>query len=272
MATYDALWQSIVTDPSAEQALSKLAQLVYLDDESQQCTAGQRASIVQHTFVSAAASPLDSLFSAGESAGRLRHDAPPAARPSHLHPLSSLDQLYLQAHLIWPIFNKYVATWAAQSNGMLGLQDRQTVAPWAELERCGRVEEVKWAALKSSRRSIEKLQRSYMCDVSRLVDVVRQSIVFASVHDMCSCLSAISKDPSVRSLRIKNRMERNSSAAASGGYRDVSVNLLVVDEDTRRLGVSGLVCELQLILEAYYRLKTDAGHSRYVAYRNLRAE
>ena len=280
MVTYDSLWESIVKDPCAEQTLSKLAQFVHLYGESIQCQPGERAT-VQHTCVPGAASSLDCLFPSAAAAvsGRLRIHAAPAAHtpccsrpgtPGMRLPVSSLDQLYLQAHLIWPIFNKYIAKWAAQCNGKLVLDD-QTLAPWAELERCGRVEEVKWAGIKSVRRSIEKLQRSYKSDVSRLVDVVRQSIVFASLDDMCSCLSAISQDPSVRSLRIKNRMQP-TSAAATGGYRDVAVNLVIVDEDTERFRVSGHVCELQLILESYYRLKTDVGHSRYVAYRNQRAE
>ena len=41
--------------------------------------------------------------------------------PSHAHALPA--QLYLQAHLIWPIFNGCVLKWAARSKGKLLLDD-----------------------------------------------------------------------------------------------------------------------------------------------------
>ena len=62
--------------------------------------------------------------------------------------------------------------------------------------------------------------------------------------------------------------DRAALCAHMGGQ----VNLMILDDEAMRLGVSGHVCELQLILESYYRLKTHAGHARYVDYRNQRAE
>jgi len=61
-------------------------------------------------------------------------------------------------------------------------------------------------------------------------------------------------------------------ATSSGGYRDVAVNVVIVTEEAVQLGVSGHVCELQLILEGFSLLKSEDGHRRYVEYRNKRAE
>jgi len=41
---------------------------------------------------------------------------------------------------------------------------------------------IKWASIKRPERSFEKVYRSYGNDVSRLVDVVRQQIVFKTVR------------------------------------------------------------------------------------------
>ena len=63
---------------------------------------------------------------------------------------------------------------------------------------------VKWAAIKGPTRAVEKLQRVYNNDVTRLNDVVRQTIVFASLDDLCTCLKIISADSGSRNLRMKN--------------------------------------------------------------------
>ena len=58
----------------------------------------------------------------------------------------------------------------------------------------------------------------------------------------------------------------------TAGYRNVALNLVIDTKETLHLGVSGHVCELQLVLEKFYQIKTDDGHKRYVKYRNKRAE
>jgi hypothetical protein len=60
--------------------------------------------------------------------------------------------------------------------------------------------------LKSVDRSVEKLARVYKGNVSLLLDVVRQCIVFQSVTDMLEALRIIKADVDVDVVRIKNRM------------------------------------------------------------------
>lgn len=48
--------------------------------------------------------------------------------------------------------------------------------------------------------------RSYRGDVSLLIDVVRQSILFDSMPELHECLSLISDDPEAHIVRIKNRL------------------------------------------------------------------
>lgn len=266
--------------------------------------------------------------------------------------VTSLDQLYLQAKLVSPVFVKLVHTWAFASNGKVKVVARPFLssASTAEGEHCacaaaagtaeaattavtttgtgveadvesgwlaggrsvregGKGEgergkmrggggganekkaiakeqsalcylkdvdisqnRVKWASLKGVSRAIEKVARSYGHKPSRLVDVVRQSIIFSNLDDLCNCLQILSRDPATRILRIKNRFAREYDSNETAGYRDVAVNVVMVNEETSRLGVAGHVCELQLILEQFLNLKTDDGHKRYVEYRNKCAE
>ena len=92
-------------------------------------------------------------------------------------------------------------------------------------------------------------------DVSRLVDLCRQSIVFESVGDVTACLAAIRADPEVVVLRVKNRLDPGYDSAASAGYRDVALNIRLVGPEACSLGVETHVCELQLILRPIAELK-----------------
>lgn len=56
---------------------------------------------------------------------------------------------------------------------------------------------MQWASIKRVERSVEKLTRVYGEDVSRLVDVCRQSVVFESIGSLRHCLDAIHNDPGV---------------------------------------------------------------------------
>ena len=89
--------------------------------------------------------------------------------------------------------------------------------------------------------------------MSRLVDVCRQAIIFDDVADITACVTIIARDSDVRLLRAKNRL--SGSATASGGYRDVLLNLCLVTDAARDMGVELHVCEVQLILRSFFLLK-----------------
>lgn len=181
-------------------------------------------------------------------------------------PVTSLDQLYVQAQGLSPILKRKVQTWASHSNGGFPLRDGGLA--WA---RPGDVPgNVKWAKLKSPKRAIEKAVRSYDGgDVSRLLDICRQQIIFRNLADLRMCLEKVKQDSEVSVVRVKNRL---SDEGSSQGYRDIALNVRVVSDSTCRLGVEGHVCEVQLLMHSFYALKSDEGHKRYVTYRNLRAE
>ena len=57
---------------------------------------------------------------------------------------------------------------------------------------------------------------SQLQDVSRLVDVVRQSIVFDNLEGVERCLAVLQADHEAVVLRIKNRFDSAYNAEASG--------------------------------------------------------
>ena len=119
-----------------------------------------------------------------------------------------------------------------------------------------------------------------------------QSIIYDTLHGLADGLRRLAAHPAVAVLRVKNRFprpgtapvgssnfERSSStelrvqpvmvdASAVGGYRDVAVNLLLEGPAAVAAGASGHVCEVQLQLLAVARQRSEAGHRRYIAYRN----
>ena len=94
-------------------------------------------------------------------------------------------------------------------------------------------------------------------DSSLLVDVCRQSIVFAEVSDLLMCLQIVAADTSIVLERIKNRMCPGSSAKETAGYRNVALNLRIVCAEANLLGVTGHICEVQLLLLPFAELKVQ---------------
>ncbi len=69
-------------------------------------------------------------------------------------------------------------------------------------------------------------------------------------------------------VRVKNRFHPRYNAAVTAGYRDVCINLRLTGPRARDLACAHHVCELQLSVLAIARHKSEAGHRRYIAYRN----
>jgi len=185
----------------------------------------------------------------------------------------SMDQLYLQAQLIWPFFLESFKKWVAASNCHCTTQFSGVYVLGSEAFGNSGERLIKWSSVKGVARSIEKVSRAYNNKVSRLVDVVRQNVICDNVSDIIACLEAIQNDSDAHIVRIKNRLHDDYQASnLTAGYRDVAVNVLVVTPDTLRLGLAGHVCEVQLILRQIHLIKTEEGHKSYVAFRNKRAE
>jgi hypothetical protein len=93
--------------------------------------------------------------------------------------------------------------------------------------------------------------------VSLLVDVCRQCIVFHEGGDLVRCLRAMSSDPEVAVVRVKNRLDPHYNVRSSAGYRDVLVNLRIETAQTGELCAAGHVCEVQLLLLPFAQIKVN---------------
>jgi hypothetical protein len=70
-----------------------------------------------------------------------------------------------------------------------------------------------------------------------------------------ACLHAIDSDEDVIVVRIKNRLHPSYDSSQSAGYRDVAINLRIVNVETKSLGVETHVAEVQLMLRQFAEVK-----------------
>jgi hypothetical protein len=137
----------------------------------------------------------------------------------------SYAQLFAQACGIDIILRSKARTWAAASRGLFikmvdGVKTTDFLR-WSDVDGRDMQHSIAWAQLKNPQRCVEKLYRAYGGDVSRLVDLCRQTIVFEHVVDMVTCLEAIMSDREIVIERIKNRMDLKYDAESTAGYRSV---------------------------------------------------
>ena len=87
---------------------------------------------------------------------------------------------------------------------------------------------------------------------------------------MRACLAGILADPDLVVVRIKNRFSARYPSASTAGYRDVGLQLCLAGPAAAAAGpaAAGHVCELQLLLMPFARVKSSSGHRRYIAFRN----
>jgi hypothetical protein len=144
--------------------------------------------------------------------------------PGHkrMRNVTSLDQLFAQAAGMQMILRRKVQEWAMHAGGCFQVEGTGELefVTWSDVcQRPDVVARIKWGKLKSVSRSVEKLLGAYQEDVSRLLDVCRERIVFNTVQDLLVCLENISRDRCVRIVRIKNRLDPAYNAHETAGYR-----------------------------------------------------
>jgi len=159
--------------------------------------------------------------------------------------ICDLDRLFLHARLVDPIFQKKVEGWAQCSKG-----------------------EAASTSLKSEKRAVQKVIRAYGNDPSRLVDISRSSIIFDSLEDLVQCIAEVQKDRETRVVKVKNRLSNSYDSAASGGYRDCVLYLIINTSQAAQVEVLQHIVELQLLLQQYAKLKKGGGHKRYRSWRD----
>ena len=173
-----------------------------------------------------------------------------------------IDQLFAQAAVLDIYLKRKVYDWGISSNGFLPVSDDN--GHTVNFQRCNAfkgenevISRAKWAKPKTAHRAVEKLHRSYSGDVSRLLDCCRQSIYFDTLDSLFACLQVIVQDTCVELIRVNNRLHLGYPVELSAGYRDVCLNLRLSTIDTRRLLVHTHVCEIQLLLIEFARIKVD---------------
>ena len=75
---------------------------------------------------------------------------------------------------------------------------------------------MKWTEQRERERERER-ERGIAQDVSRLVDVCRQSLVFRDAAGLAKCLQIIRDDPDVVVVRVKNRLDPDFDSSVSAG-------------------------------------------------------
>ena len=156
-----------------------------------------------------------------------------------------------------------------------------TFEKWGDVRRemeggtfCG---EVCLCRLKRVHRMLDKTQRCYRGDASRLTDVCRGLLAFESLSALADCLDLILADPLIKVEAIKNRLDPAYDITETPGYRDVNVKLRILGSPKEcttsaswnQLKLSGHVCEVQLLHMEFLKLKTSERHKNYIRYRNL---
>ena len=122
--------------------------------------------------------------------------------------------------------------------------------------------------VKSIERGIEKVDVAYGGDVSRVLDVCRERIVFESIKDMGDCLEALMADPEVSVVRVKSSMTRPGlNPVVNTGLQFISVNMRIQNSSTKRLAVSAHVCEVLFMLRSAAQASIEH-HKDYIGNRN----
>lgn len=190
-------------------------------------------------------------------------------------PPLGLDQMYAQAVVMDPIFRVRVQRLAGMCDGCFYVTsvdggNRPVLRLWREIElQNDLLSRVCWPAIKHVDSACRKVDLYYHGSAARLVDVVRQRIIFNSLADIRVCLQHIQDDPNLQIVRVKNRFDASSDAHRTACYRDVVLVLRVVTPTTQQLGVAGHCCELQLAHREMVRLMTNAEHARYLKYKSV---
>jgi len=195
-------------------------------------------------------------------------------------PITSVDQLYAQASALQPILRSKVQGWADVSQGsfLATKHDREDEPDdkifigWHQAKGDPKLRDsVEWAQMKKPLRAVEKAIQTYRGDVSRLLDITRQTIYFQDIEHISTCLGAIWQDEEIVVERIKNRMDPEDSVTQMyGAYRDVMLNIRIVNDKTKDLCINTHICEVRLALQCFAEvlIMDNTTHANYVALRN----
>ena len=134
--------------------------------------------------------------------------------------VTSLDQLMEQAECLNIFLKQKVKDLALRTGGLLQVvSEGESRAFERFTESSQNTSHWVWAATKPAERALEKLLRSYNCDVSKLLDCCRQTIAYESASDLLKCLSIVKLDRDIEIVRIKNMLDVKFDSWRTGGFR-----------------------------------------------------
>ena len=207
-SAYDAAWLDICARDRSEGALGALKGF------TQRLGAAAQTRTVRQRHPTARTDPGAAVGPQPAGLRSLLPDCPEVC---------SLEQLFDQAAALDPFLRRLVRRLALECKGLFPVVTDG--AARHELQACERIlrpegsARVAWAGLKPTDRALEKLLRSYDCDVSRLVDICRQTIAFERPGDVLACLEALCADRDLDIVRLKNRMDEDLDSRHSAGFR-----------------------------------------------------
>jgi len=276
---YDELWLQCCQDEDSRMGIEHLKNVVRMIglDERNYCRQKNRACADQ--LPRALRLQYENAMKEEQTTHRLNpifleiRKLPVQGQPSRQSVLASFDQLYAQAALAGLLLRQRLRVWAKATDGMFEARRAVGFARYADLldQETGE-DDVKWPAMKRQERAFEKMLRVYGGDASHLLDIARSCLVFDTMTSLTNCLGMIITDEYVRVERIKNRMDMSYDSNATGGYRDVCINLKMQNSQAIAVGADLHICEVQLILREFAELRTSEGHRRYVQARNVRGD
>ena len=176
------------------------------------------------------------------------------------------EQIFVRAVGLNIFLQHKIKQWALSSDGcfpICGLLESECISymKWQHILEKGLEHRVQWAQIKSLERALEKVYRCYHMEPARLLDCCRQSIYFEDPEALFQCLRVVCSDPTVRLARVINRMHHGCDISATAGFRHVLLNLSLSTEESRRLRLDGVICELQLNLTDFAKMKVNLKRS-----------
>jgi hypothetical protein len=279
-------WVLHTQKKTVEMDKAKLAQVwLRLTSDAQTRTALHQAEALTDTPPEApletiqrarsASSSSNSTFRVRSSGVVLRHMYPAGCpSPDEQGAVNCLDQLYFQAAVVAPMFMAKVQQWASVSAGSIPAKPRAALSPGEGVDaralvRWGEAadqERLDWAPLLDPEQATHDAIQKFDGDASRVVNLVRQVIVFDHASDQLRCLHELCDDGDVNVVEVINRQ---AVANETDEYIKpcIKVYMTINTPCAQDLVVSGHICQLELTLKEIWNIFDPPTKGRYRTYR-----
>ena len=171
------------------------------------------------------------------------HVAELTSSPSILkQPQSNIIELYVMAGSIKPMFDKMVMEMGAEFQKRTGKRLKLSIP----------------GVLKKTSRMVEKgqLKATKKGSVAGVKDVVRAMVTGKSMADVNVVIEIVIENHKAKKLELVRLKDRFIEAPSNGGWRDIMLNLILVDENGNKH-----ICEIQIVHRLMLNARKEmAGH------------